>query len=761
LDKTHHGYRESTHRAVLRAVLLICLMATSIMRVACASKAGVSLPRFDKLVVVVADRVDLRDLDKPALPNISRIINGGAIGLVSPNCLGAKNPYSVILTAGAGVAVRGGPFVRDCYEVDEKLFGMMPAGEIYAQGIGRHAPRGSGVFLGLGQAERANREAGVMAPGLGRLGEALRKAGAYSAAVGNADIPPDTSDRSASVLATDARGLIHRADLRLGRVVTTPMLDKKGPSYFVATDVGRLAGFAAKMLNEADLVVVNFGDTTRLDELRAFLAEEALAAQRTRSLYRLDRLVGEFISSSPSKRIGLVLVSLSPPLCDGWTELTPIVVYPAPCGLLSSATTRTPGLVTATDFAPTVLFMLGCRINGGMTGRPAFVLPGLRVAFVRDLDERVRATKTLEIPLLWVVATVGAICFTASSVIIAFGLRVENRVVGLIRFGLIFSSCAPLAMLIAVLAPGGVVNYAVVSMVVAVLVAGLALIVGARSTSRVVAPVVVFALTIGAVWVDGLLGGRFGRFSVPSAFPLSGFRFYGIGNEYAGVLIAMAGCLAIAAPRRVRAMLALVLGGVSVIVLGVGSFGANYGATTTGVLTLGLIWTSLARGGFGARHVIGYFVLGIGVSVVFAVLDWLVSGSAGTHGARLASQTDSMGLANVAAMAVRKVLFNLRIAGSTHAARVFAAFLPFIVLWFCGVHAKARDLLSSDPSCISALKGMLYGTAVALLINDSGIVFASIMLSLVLMILIYALLADLIRPSGQQVAQAEVKTCPE
>ena len=124
-------------------------------------------------------------------------------------------------------------------------------------------------------------------------------------------------------------------------------------------------------------------------------------------------------------------------------------------------------------------------------------------------------------------------------------------------------------------------------------------------------------------------------------------------------------------------------------------------------------------------------------------------------------QTDLMGMAYVASVVVRKVLFNLKIAGSTQAARVFAAFVPFIVLWFYGVQARVRNLLSSDPAAMSALKGMLYGTGAAFLINDSGVVFASIMLSLVLMMLLYALLADLVRTPDQPTVPAEVQTCRE
>ncbi|MGB9619076.1 MAG: hypothetical protein ACPL7K_01535, partial [Armatimonadota bacterium] len=192
-----------------------------------------------------------------------------------------------------------------------------------------------------------------------------------------------------------------------------------------------------------------------------------------------------------------------------------------------------------------------------------------------------------------------------------------------------------------------------------------------------------------------------------------------------------------AAKSRVAATTALGL--MTTVVLGFGRFGSNYGAAAAAVVTFGLILTALRKGGFGARHVIGLVSLGVIVSLTFACADWLAFGTSGSHGAQVVGG----GLGNVLTVAWRKALMNVHLAASRTARQAVLAILPFVALWLWRIHPKICEILAQDPRLKAGLKALMVGAAAAMVMNDSGVVMAGIMVSMTAVVLVYTLLEQL------------------
>ena len=119
-----------------------------------------------------------------------------------------------MLTANAGSPCRGGGYLKEFYNADETLPDGTLAGDAYAVRTGRKAPKGSAVFLGIGQALRDMAKLSSVPAKLGALGDALHAAGLKTGVAGNADMPPDVIDRSAAVLAMDSRGIVDAGGFR-------------------------------------------------------------------------------------------------------------------------------------------------------------------------------------------------------------------------------------------------------------------------------------------------------------------------------------------------------------------------------------------------------------------------------------------------------------------------------------------------------------------------------------------------------------------
>jgi len=753
-----------------------------------------------KLVVIAANRLLLSDLDNPSLPNLSKIIHDGSVGLISPNCLGPKAESSVLMTASAGSPCRGGGFVHDFYGESEVLLDGTNAGVAYTIRTGRRAPKGSALFLGLGKAIKQNSEswhehsrdcyaaplAALRAAAgqglscsprreqkcqktpfskemdqplvrLGALGEALHEAGLRTAIVGNADVWPSVQDRAAAVLAMDSHGIIDFDGIRACNY-SGKLCGDRGEMM----RSGTLGNSMALMLRRADFVVGYFGYSTSLDENKISITDQAYNFHKTEALKMLDDNVADLLRSPLAKNATIIVASFCPPSDGAWNQLTPIIVYPAKTpGLLASPTTRTPGLIGAADFAPTVLKLMHLPQVEDMVGRPAVEIKSDNpLGTLYNLGTRVNTNQKLLMPIGIFFAIVNGIPFMITVVLIALGRSIPRRLNRVLRLGILLCACAPVALLLAVLAPAGVAGYIAGTGVSLVVVAAVSLAVSSLISRKIIRNreeeprlyglpvIVVYAITVLIVLIDAFTGSNLCKTAGPSSYQITGMRYYGIGNEYAGLVISMGALAALLiAPERWRKWATALLGALIVVMFGFGSLGANYGATVAAVVTFSLLAISVWRKGFGARHVIGAFGLGGAVVLIFAFADWKLAGAAGSHAARAVGLTQRLGDGYVLTLMLRKALFNLKITATGIGVKVLLGFTPLFIFWFYGMLREIRKLFGRDRAVIAGLKAVLAGMVAAYLLNDSGVVFATMMIGITMLILLYCVL--------------ERKSCPE
>jgi hypothetical protein len=355
----------------------------------------------------------------------------------------------------------------------------------------------------------------------GSLGDALDRAGVQTAAVGD------------------------RARL----VVMTP--DGEVPLSYGGADP--LAGLDAALEDGAGFVAVDAEDPQQAAEL-------VQAARET----------------------GTIVTLASPNGPSGTPNLTPFaLVRPGDeGGLLYSPATRTEGLLTNADVAPTLLDALGVPVPPEMAGRAAEARPG-RAESAELLQRR-----------LWFVEAEGFRVWVVVGVLWALALAV-----GALRHGTRGISLAVLAL--AALPAGALLAAAVpvtwvlpVGALTALFAGGMTALCWRASGSFSGALAWVALVTAALVILDAAAGGALERFSTIGYNPATGTRFYGVGNEYAAVLAGSLtlGLGVLACRRRPSAALLAVVGGVAVLALGLPTMGADVG----GSVALGLAFGATA-----------------------------------------------------------------------------------------------------------------------------------------------------------------------
>jgi hypothetical protein len=275
-------------------------------------------------------------------------------------------------------------------------------------------------------------------------------------------------------------------------------------------------------------------------------------------------------------------------------ELLPTGIFGAGFdGNLTSDSTRTDGLVTTTDIAPTVLDHLGVEVPDEVNGSEITSSGPRDPAAVADLQERLDTRPSRELVALVPLAAWLGLSGVAALMWRRAGARVALRLLGLA------AALAPLVLLLAAALDADALA--------AALLVGLGSVAGALAVDRLAPGCAGFALacglTVGAYAVDVVVGSPLTSLSVLGPNPGFGVRFFGIGNELEAILstltlVGTGAALAARAhvERRTAAAWFVGVAALAAAAFAPGRFGADVGAAivlgvgaaTAAVLALGL-----------------------------------------------------------------------------------------------------------------------------------------------------------------------------
>lgn len=398
-----------------------------------------------------------------------------------------------------------------------------------------------------------------------------------------------------------------------------------------------------------------------------------------------------------ARAAGAAVAIAAPNAPEGSANLTPFALAASgsPDGVLYSPGTRTTGLMSNEDVAPTLLDRLGVPVPPIMAGRAAEVRPG-SAAQVSRLQERL-AFVDEERGRVWALLVgVSAAAFVLGGV-----LRGQAGV----RLAALFLTALPLGTLLAAAVP---VTNTVFVTVLASLVAGVAGILSWRFSE---CPLGWVALATAVFLIsDAALGGGLMRFSILGHDPAYGTRFYGIGNEYsavvAGTLPLAAGLLVARMPRILTAV--PVAGILAVFAIGLPTMGADVGGSLA--LGFGMGATVGLLRGEGPVGLALWAGGGLFLAAALFVSSGLLFPDA-SHGARAAS-----GESGLYEIVLRKLILSLR-----HLLNPLWTVLLVVegVLIFTALRRLGNTV---DGNAIAA--GTLGATAAAVAsgaLNDSGI----------------------------------------
>lgn len=705
-----------------------------------------------KVMMIVIDRLTLADLSPatPAsgdrLPNFRRLMEQGALGLMNCNTAGgAGNPENTYATIGAGARVRAPGTSALGFNAGEILPGGAgrQAAEEYRSRTGKDAPRGAVVHLGIARIREQN--AGLPYPARpGALGTALRKAGLETAVLGNADSPLGPRRQAVSI-AMDENGLVDYGNVGAGLLTK----DSKFPGGLRTNYAGLLREMAG-LPGDAALTVVEVGDLYRLEEFREDVLKNVLFAKREEILQEIDFFLGQAIRFIDLKKDLLIIVSPTrsamPPGKENY--LSPVLVAGAGLspGFLFSPSTKRPGIILNTDLAPTILCFFRLSVPGHMLGQPVQVLattanqPAALSALQKQLALTYAARPCLQ---------KGYIIYQLALLIAGLGciFRGCSRALSVLQPLLLAVLAVPPAYLLLSLLP----QPSLISLTLELIfiTAGLTLLALAAARRSPLGSLICSGLlTAGLIMIDSWLGSPLQKTSLMGYDPIIGARFYGIGNEYMGVLtgsLTVGGTAALTLFPRFRRAGVITLGLLfllAVYVLGNPRLGANMGgviAASTAFLTTFLLLCGI-RFSFKTVACLAGVVIFL-VAGLF-LIDLQRAPEAQTHFGRNAAIVMAGGWPEVVDIIKRKSEINIKLFKYTIWSRIFLASLSSLTLLFYRPVEVMAGVKRAFPDLYKGFLGVVLGSITALLFNDSGIVAAATTLIFVVSPLIYLILTE-------------------
>lgn len=718
-----HAWATRLTGGLIRGLLLAFLLGNLFLPLA---KGEEVPPR--KAVLVIATGLSVDDLATHHLPNLQRLLTSqGAIALLNTRTAGAFTPENGYVSLGAGARALGSPNAGLTLEAGESYLDT-PAPLLYARHTGRKPPEGNLLMLGIAELQQINGTLDhTVVPGA--LGEALHQAGKRVALIGNSDCG-GVLFRLAGTVAMNSQGLIDKGEVNSSLLIRDPLRP-----YGTKTDYRRLLTVFERYYPQTDLVIIETGDTLRLEQYRPWLTQAAYSQEKKLALAALDDFLGRLFSRIDWESTRLLLVSPHPSLENETNRLSVVIMAGKGItpGWLVSGTTRRPGLVTNTDIAPTILTWLGVPVPYTMSGRNITAIPHSDPLppLVQE-NHRIVAVFGQRPTILQTYVVLQILVILAGIVFLFLVPRVPRRWLSILQRLLVGVTTIPLLILL--LPP-----FFSTKMMVNLFSLGVGAVVltylATRWSRHPLDPfLLIYTLTSLTIAVDVVRGAPLIRASLLGYDPMGGARFYGLGNEFMGVYIGAAIlALTMLGERwpRLRPYTTTLVGLgflLSTYLIAAPHLGANVGGAISVMFAFAWTWFALRDNRVTLPALLWTVVVIFLTLTGLTIYDASLPGGTSTHLGQTWHLVKAGGASQFLMIVVRKLAMNWKLMKYTIWSRGLIAFIAaFIVLTYRPV-GVLKKVTRRYPLLTKGLWGSLAGTVAAFIANDSGVVAAATLL---------------------------------
>lgn len=667
-----------------------------------------------KTVLILWHELRWEDVKSPATAEFNEL----AVGLMNTRIGGGNAVNGAYLTISSGARALGVTDAAKMFYSSDNFQGNT-AGEVYQLRTGQMISEENIVNPQIASILQATAQAEYPLQA-GALAEKLQKAGIVVGVFGNSDLK-DQAVRWAALVGMNSRGVVEYG------VIGEELLDSNADyPYGVCTNYEFLLDAVVK--SDVEFAIIDLGDPYRYSLYESLI----LSQQQPVIRERMVRQSWEFVQRLHNLLPLTDLIILSPYPGDNRAQngqwLAPVLIIGQKEGLLQSATTRWPGIVANIDIAPTVLQAYGVD-KGVMLGRSMEIQSmdsRQAVDYLIALEQKIFRVSKYRSPVLRFLVIFQIVIYLFTLALLIIPKPLNQKFIRLVQFILIFSLSTPLILLV-VAKTRVIVLFVLIGLIYAYF----------SEKDPLLIIMVIGILTAGLISIDVVNGSWLMRFSYLGYDPLGGARFYGIGNEYMGILI---GALIIGwsilrelRPKKPIGSTATALWDLGVFVLtaviiAAPQWGTNVGGTITAVAGFGVTWLCLHKKQFKMGGVGSILLLGFIIVFSLGLLMYIDANRPETgqsHIGQTVSIIQQEGLSAVVQIIKRKLDMNIKLFKYSLWSRALIAAIIAMGASLIWPSRYLQWLLLNHPCLVKGIIGTLTATITALAVNDSGVVAAA------------------------------------
>ncbi len=697
------------------------------------SISSYSQPLEKKFIVFLINRMDLEDIQN--MEFTKGLAQESAIGLMNTRAYGSSNDYSSSLSIGSGTrseanyhTSRSGRLNKENLSIYQRRTGYVKDNE--SQEVAN---------LDIAKLKEINKE-NSFNPIIGALGNSLSMNNIKISVIGNSDTDKNEA-RLGVLMGMDEQGIVDYG-------LVEEDVNLKDPQYpfGLKTNYDLMIKKFQELGKKSDFIILELGDLHRLEKYRTNLASDIYMKRKEIILDDIDLFIKKVYNLIDKKNTRVMILSpiASSLAASSGKRLTPVVLAGKGIdkGILSSDTTRREGIIGNIDIAPHIAAYFEGNINY-FTGKPIYTLhKDEKSSYIDQLYNDTAFIYKNRWSVLFSFAIYEIIISLLAFLTIQLAGKYRVRIYRVLEYLLLSNMAIPIAILILpLLRPINI--YDTFVKIIALTIA-LTLISVYIRKEIIDSIIFLSGLTCLILTLDILLGASLIKTSFLGYDPIIGARYYGIGNEFMGILVGATLVFTTALlDKYKKSRRHIIIVFITVImVIGFPKFGANVGGTITAVFAFMFVVLRLYNPKLKFNHYI-YILSSIFILIsIIALVDLkLIEGN--SHLANAIEQINNGGIHVVYSIIRRKVSMNLKLFSVSIWSKVLISSLIFLSVIFYRPFGIAKKVFNRYTNLSIGLLGILISCIVSFLVNDSGVVASATSIIFLAMTLMYLVVNEI------------------
>ncbi|MDD3268193.1 MAG: O-antigen ligase [Syntrophomonadaceae bacterium] len=696
-------------RKLATSLIMACLLFLACPASSLATQAA--SPEH-QVVILMIDKLRIDDLSPQNTPFLWSLKDRGGIGLLNTLTGGDRTTKNGCATISAGKLAVGSNKADQNFMAAELVNGEK-AKDLFTRNTGLN-PHMDNVLVSSIAVIKKNNEAlnlGIA----GQLGDELHAAGYRTAVIGNSD-RPDYPSRPGSIVLMDSNGIVDHGFIDNSAVILNHRQALPAQSNYTQM----LNAYQRLKTNE--VVLFEFGDLSRLEAMYSLFGKTRYQQERSLILGQIDNCIGKITSNLPAQSC-IYMISPSPSRNSFVPSalMTPlIIVKPGFAGTLTSHSTRHEGVVLSINLKNSILNCLDQH-------RPESIFATANPDSYQVLKKLNQREVFSYVNQSWLLTIIIGLSFL---ILLLAIVQVIRRRVGLVSsLMLLFSLALPLSLLL--IGFFDVFERKQFILLFLAINTGVAILSGLLGKFFKISPLLpVLATTIIIIAVDLLFNNTLLSNSIMSYRVISGARYYGLGNEYMGVLIGAGISLATLIRNRKERMgqhFTAILFIAITFLIAYPRFGIDVGGAITACIGLGYTYFIFKPHStkISLKRIFFLFLSAIALVTAMVIIDLKQPAELQSHLGKSISLIHSGGLNEVFHIILRKIHMQLRVMSYSGLGWILLLGMGAALSFMLKPKYYILQLKNQAPIIYKGLLGLLLSAIVAILFNDSGITSAA------------------------------------